>query len=247
MTSSTTGRSSSASAQSRSTTRSARTIRVTLGCSGSGPPTISAAGPQSCSSVDSISRRSTGIPWPWRKASEVVSGMASLPGSADSEPPPFHSVGLEQFIGLKWPPASSRVSDRRRCTGLLPGVEGAVITSGSLLSSLVGEPLFDLLERDACLFLRPLSKERHEFLTRRELGNLLLEEVRGLEHERVTILASDQQRLARRGPQQLVDGHLLLPQIECLHSSTFLPRTKRSPWTLWPIAVILTTISSSMS
>ena len=23
----------------------------------------------------------TGIPWPWRKASEVVSGMASLPGS----------------------------------------------------------------------------------------------------------------------------------------------------------------------
>ena len=86
-----------------------------------------------------------------------------------------------------------------------------------------------------------------KLLTRREFGNLLLEKVRGLENKGVAILASDQHRLALRGPEQLIDGHLLLPQIECLHSSTFLPRTKRSLWTLWPIAVILTTISSSMS
>jgi len=69
-----------------------------------------------------------------------------------SEPSPFRAVGLEQLIGGFGPPASGNIIHWRRGAGLLPGVEGAVITSGSLLSSLVGEPLFDLLERDACLF-----------------------------------------------------------------------------------------------
>ena len=54
-TSSSTGRSRSASDVSRSITRFASTTRVTCGCSTSGPPACSAAGPQSCWSVDSTS------------------------------------------------------------------------------------------------------------------------------------------------------------------------------------------------
>ena len=60
---------------SRSTTRLASTIRVTFGCSGSGPPTCSAAGPQSCCSSVSIVAEVDRDPLTLRKASDVASAI----------------------------------------------------------------------------------------------------------------------------------------------------------------------------
>ena len=59
---SSTGPSDSTSPSRHSTTRLASTMRVTCGFSSSGPPTCSAAGPQSLASSVSMSRSSTGIP-----------------------------------------------------------------------------------------------------------------------------------------------------------------------------------------